>query len=32
MERVPIQHLVDAAQFYAAFPLMYTAILRKGDV
>ena len=32
LERVPIQHLVDAAQFYAAFPLMYTATLRKGHV
>jgi putative selenium metabolism hydrolase len=25
MERVPIRHLVEAAQFYAAFPLIYTA-------
>ncbi len=24
LERVPIQHLVDAAQFYAAFPLIFT--------
>jgi len=31
-ERVPIQHLVDAAQFYAAFPLIYTATLRKEHV
>jgi len=25
IERVPIRHLVDAAQFYAAFPMVYTA-------
>ena len=25
IERVPIRHLVEAAQFYAAFPLMYAA-------
>lgn len=31
-ERVPISHLVKAAQFYAAFPLVYTAALRKGHV
>ena len=31
-ERVPIRHLVDAAQFYAAFPLVYTATLRKDHV
>jgi len=24
-ERVPIRHLVEAAQWYAAFPLIYTA-------
>jgi putative selenium metabolism hydrolase len=31
-ERVPIRHLVEAAQFYAAFPLTYaaTATLRHG--
>ena len=28
-ERVPIRHLVDAAQFYAAFPLTYLATARK---
>jgi putative selenium metabolism hydrolase len=26
-ERMPIQHLVDAAQFYAAFPLTYTKLI-----
>jgi putative selenium metabolism hydrolase len=31
MERVPIRHLVEAAQFYAAFPSVYAARLRKGD-
>jgi putative selenium metabolism hydrolase len=31
-ERVPIRHLVDAAQFYAAFPLVYTAFMKKGHV
>ncbi len=31
LERVPIRHLVDAAQFYAAFPLNYlTAIIANG--
>ncbi len=31
LERVPIRHLVDAAQFYAAFPLNYlTAINANG--
>jgi len=29
-ERVPIRHLVEAAQFYAAFPLMYLGIMRQG--
>ena len=29
IERVPIRHLVDAAQWYAAFPLVYTAILNE---
>ena len=28
-ERVPIHHLVEAAQFYAAFPLTYVATLRN---
>src|SRR5581483_10958806 len=28
-ERVPIQHLVDAAQFYAVFPLTYAATLAR---
>lgn len=31
-ECVPIRHLVDAAQFYAAFPLVYTALMKKGHV
>jgi len=30
-ERMPIQHLVDAAQFYAAFPLTYVETLRQGN-
>jgi len=30
MERVPIRHLVDAAQFYAAFPLVYTAAVKTN--
>ena len=30
-ERVPIRHLVEAAQFYAAFPLMYAAGVHKGN-
>jgi acetylornithine deacetylase/succinyl-diaminopimelate desuccinylase-like protein len=25
VERIPIRHLVEAAQFYAAFPLAYVA-------
>jgi len=29
-ERVPIRHLVEAAQFYAAFPLTFTAALKKA--
>ena len=29
-ERVPIRHLVEAAQFYAAFPLTYVATLKQG--
>jgi putative selenium metabolism hydrolase len=28
-ERMPIQHLVDAAQFYAAFPLTFTELLAE---
>ena len=31
-ERVPIRHLVEAAQFYAAFPLIYTAHARAATV
>ena len=31
-ERVPIRHLVEAAQFYAAFPLAYVATVGGGDV
>jgi putative selenium metabolism hydrolase len=31
-ERVPIRHLVDAAQFYAAFPLNYLATIKNGNV
>lgn len=30
-ERMPIQHLVDAAQFYAAFPLTYVDTVKKGN-
>ena len=30
-ERIPIRHLVEAAQFYAAFPLMYVETLKKGN-
>jgi putative selenium metabolism hydrolase len=29
-ERVPIRHLVEAAQFYAAFPLAYVDTVKKG--
>jgi putative selenium metabolism hydrolase len=29
-ERMPICHLVEAAQFYAAFPLVYLETLKKG--
>jgi putative selenium metabolism hydrolase len=31
LERVPIRHLVEAAQFYAAFPLTYVATLKKTN-
>ena len=31
VERVPIRHLVEAAQFYAAFPLTYVAALKKAN-
>ncbi len=31
IERVPIRHLVEAAQFYAAFPLTYLATLQKTN-
>jgi len=30
-ERMPIRHLVEAAQFYAAFPLTYMETLKKSD-
>ena len=30
IERVPIRHLVEAAQFYAAFPLTYVSV-KKGN-
>ena len=30
-ERVPIRHLVEAAQFYAAFPLTYAARVHQGN-
>jgi acetylornithine deacetylase/succinyl-diaminopimelate desuccinylase-like protein len=30
-ERIPIRHLVEAAQFYAAFPLAFVATLKKGN-
>ena len=30
-ERVPIRHLVEAAQFYAAFPLTYLETVKKGN-
>ena len=29
-ERVPIRHLVEAAQFYAAFPAAYVATVKEG--
>ena len=29
-ERVPIRHLVEAAEFYAAFPLIYVATVRTA--
>jgi hypothetical protein len=28
IERVPIRHLVEAAQWYAAFPLAFTATVK----
>ena len=28
-ERIPIRHLVEAAQFYAAFPLTFVETLKK---
>ena len=31
IERVPIRHLVEAAQWYAAFPLIYTATAKHGN-
>jgi acetylornithine deacetylase/succinyl-diaminopimelate desuccinylase-like protein len=31
IERVPIRHLVEAAQFYAAFPLAYVATLQDSN-
>jgi putative selenium metabolism hydrolase len=31
IERIPIEHLVQAAQFYAAFPLSYVATLEAMD-
>ena len=31
IERVPIGHLVEAAQFYAAFPQVFTALAKKGN-
>jgi putative selenium metabolism hydrolase len=31
IDRVPIRHLVEAAQFYAAFPLAYVATVNKGN-
>jgi putative selenium metabolism hydrolase len=30
-ERVPISHLVEAAEFYAAFPMMYAASVHKSN-
>jgi acetylornithine deacetylase/succinyl-diaminopimelate desuccinylase-like protein len=30
-ERVPIRHLVEAAKFYAAFPLSYTAVVNQAN-
>ena len=30
-ERIPIQHLVDAAQFYAAFPLTFVETLKHAN-
>jgi putative selenium metabolism hydrolase len=32
IDRVPIRHLVEAAEFYAAFPLAYVATVKKGNV
>ena len=31
LERVPIRHLVEAAQFYAAFPLTYVAVAVRAN-
>jgi putative selenium metabolism hydrolase len=31
LERVPIRHLVEAAQFYAAFPITYLAALKEAN-
>ena len=31
LERVPIRHLVEAAQFYAAFPLTYVAVAGRSN-
>jgi putative selenium metabolism hydrolase len=30
-ERVPIRHLVEAAQFYAAFPMTYAATVKQSN-
>jgi putative selenium metabolism hydrolase len=30
-ERMPIRHLVEAAQFYAAFPLIFVETVNKGN-
>ena len=30
MERMPIRHLVEAAKFYAAFPLTYVSTVVSG--
>ena len=31
LERVPIRHLVEAAKFYAAFPLTYVDTVKKTN-
>jgi acetylornithine deacetylase/succinyl-diaminopimelate desuccinylase-like protein len=31
IERVPVRHLVEAAQWYAAFPLFFTAAAKHGN-